>query len=312
MESQSYPHAAYRTSAVSLGPVIETVEALAPPHASALTARQRRELDYHRQFAKRNRKILSTPFSFEVLENPRRRWWNAYWQMYVQLLALDLRGKNVLVVGCGFGEDALRLAKLGAKVTAFDLCPDSIELAKQMARRQNLRIEFAVMPAETLGYEDNSFDYIVARDILHHVDIAATMRELFRVAKPQAIFVLNEIYSHSSTDRIRHWPPIARTLYPKMQSLIYGPGDPYITEDERKLNERDLDEIERYLGRALSEQYFNFLVTRIIPERFTLLAKADRLLLVAARFLGRFLAGRILLTAHLSKAAVHSSRLSLA
>jgi ubiquinone/menaquinone biosynthesis C-methylase UbiE len=225
--------------------------------------------------------------------------------MYGQLLALDVKDKRVLVVGCGFGEDALRLAKLGAKVSAFDLCPESIELAKQMAKRQNLSIEFAVMAAESLGYAENSFDYIVVRDILHHVDIAATMQQLFRVAKPHAVFIVNEIYSHSSTDRIRRWAPIARILYPKMQSLIYGPGDPYITEDERKLNERDLAEIERYLRRPLSQKYFNFLVTRIIPERFTLLAKADQLLLAAAGQLGRFLAGRILLTARLSKDAVH-------
>jgi ubiquinone/menaquinone biosynthesis C-methylase UbiE len=174
-----------------------------------------------------------------------------------------------------------------------------------MARRQNLHIEFAVMPAENLSYADSIFDYIIARDILHHVDIRSTMGELFRVAKPQGVLVINEIYSHSSTDRIRHWPPVARTLYPKMQRLIYGHGDPYITEDERKLNERDLREIERYLLHPLSEKYFNFLVTRIIPERFTFLAKADRLLLVAGRLLGRLLAGRILMTARLSNATVH-------
>lgn len=306
MESQFYPNAAYRGPTDPLGPLPETVEAFALSDASALTERQGRELDYHRQYAKRNHKIFSTPFSFEVLDNPRRRWWNAYWQMYVQLVALDMKDKKVLVVGCGFGEDALRLAKLGAKVSAFDLCPESIELAKRMARRQNLRIDFAVMPAERLGYAESSFDYIVARDILHHVDIAPTMRELFRVAKPQSILVINEIYSHSRTDRIRHWRPIAKILYPRMQSFIYGPGDPYITEDERKLNERDLDEIRRYLRRPLSEQYFNFLVTRIIPERFTFLAKADRLLLVVAgKLFAKLLAGRILLTGHLSKGAVH-------
>jgi ubiquinone/menaquinone biosynthesis C-methylase UbiE len=305
MESQSYPAAAYRAPTVTPDHFPKTTAAFTRSGATTLTARQQRELDYHRQYAKRNQKLLSAPFSFEVLEKPRRRWWNAYWQMYVQLLALDVRDRDVLVVGCGFGEDALRLAKLGARVTAFDLCPDSIELAKQLAKRHKLQIDFAVMPAECLGYADSSFDCIVARDILHHVDVATTMRELSRVAKPQGVLVINEIYSHSITDRIRHWPAVARILYPKMQSLIYGPGDPYITEDERKLNERDLDEIKQHLRRPLAEKYFNFLVTRIIPEKFTFLAKMDRLFLGAGTLLGRLLAGRILLTAHLSKAAVH-------
>jgi 2-polyprenyl-3-methyl-5-hydroxy-6-metoxy-1,4-benzoquinol methylase len=41
--------------------------------------------------------------------------------MFKFLTSLDLRHKKVLVVGCGFGEDTLRLAKLGGDVYAFDL-----------------------------------------------------------------------------------------------------------------------------------------------------------------------------------------------
>jgi 2-polyprenyl-3-methyl-5-hydroxy-6-metoxy-1,4-benzoquinol methylase len=38
----------------------------------------------------------------------------------------DLRGKDVLVVGCGFGDDALRIAKLGANVTSTSAWTRSI------------------------------------------------------------------------------------------------------------------------------------------------------------------------------------------
>ena len=46
--------------------------------------------------------LLDQPIAWEILERPETRWWNAYWQMYAVLKSLDLRGKSVLVVGCGF------------------------------------------------------------------------------------------------------------------------------------------------------------------------------------------------------------------
>ena len=268
---------------------------------SNLTHRQQRELDYHRVHAQEHRQLLTTPFSWDVLDRPGRRWWNAYWQMYAYLAACDLRGKSVLVVGCGFGDDALRLAKLGAKVSAFDLSPESLQIARGLATREGLDIAFDEMPAENLAYQDSSFDCIVARDIFHHVDIPRTMLELVRVARPNARFVLNEIYSHSMTDKVRKSSFVEKVLYPRMQKSIYGPGKPYITEDERKLSETDLAEIKRSLRGVEIEKFFNFLVTRIVPDRFDSLCRADRAVLRLVGPMGGLLAGRVLLGAHVRK-----------
>lgn len=268
-----------------------------------LTDRQQRELDYHRERAKEHQQILDTPFSWEVLTEPSQRWWNAYWAMYEYLLSCELTGKRLLVVGCGFGEDALRLAKLGAQVSAFDLSPDSIAIASELAKREGLSIDFGIMPAETMSYADASFDYIVARDILHHVDIPATMQEIVRVAKPNAMLVINEIYSHSITDKIRHSWLVEELIYPRMRRLIYGPGKPYITEDERKLTEIDIQQITRPLQAPVLEKHFYFLVTRIIPDRFDWVSKLDRLALRLLKPIAHILAGRVLFCAPIAKSA---------
>lgn len=268
-----------------------------------LTDRQQRELDYHREHAKLHSSLLAAPFSWDVLQRPNKKWWNAYWAMYEYLVNCDLNDKRVLVVGCGFGDDALRLAKLGAKVSAFDLSPDSLGIAKTLASREGLNVLFEEMPAETMLYPDNSFDYIISRDILHHVDIPKAMREIVRVAKPGAMFVANEIYSHSITDQIRHSTLVEKIVYPRMQRMIYGPGTPYITEDERKLSEFDLDQIMRHLESLLFIKHFNFLVTRVIPDRFESLAKVDRLLLRLLRPVAHLLAGRVLFGARVAKSA---------
>lgn len=271
------------------------------PLGPELTARQQRELDYHREHAKEHKRVLDAPFSWDVLHDPGRRWWNAYWQMFDYLVRCDLVGKKVLVIGCGFGDDALRLAKLGAVVSAFDLSPDSLKIAKELAIREDLKITFDEMPAERMNYDDSTFDYIVARDILHHVDIPQTMKEVVRVAKPDAFFVINEIYSHSITNKVRHSSLVEKFLYPRMSRLIYGTSKPYITADERKLTENDLQEVTRHLKTIQFEKHFNFLVTRVIPDRFVTMAKIDRLLLRAIKPFAYLLAGRVLFCAHVKK-----------
>jgi ubiquinone/menaquinone biosynthesis C-methylase UbiE len=274
---------------------------MSTPLSSQLTERQQREIDYHREHAKEHQRILATPFSWDILQKPGKRWWNAYWAMYEYLVGCELQGKSVLVVGCGFGDDALRLAKLGANVSAFDLSPDSLQIARDLATRERLQITFEEMPAEKMRYNDSTFDYIVVRDILHHVDIPQTMGEIVRVAKPGATFVVNEIYSHSITDKIRHSSLVEKILYPRMRRLIYGPGTPYITVDERKLSEFDINEITKPLGPFQLEKHFNFLVNRVVPGRFDLLAKIDRLFLRLFKPIGWLLAGRVLFSARFSK-----------
>ena len=148
------------------------------------------------------------------MESKQRRWWNGYWSMYSFLRELPVAGKKVLIVGCGFGDDALRLAKWGAEVYAFDLSPDSLEIARALAVREGLQIDFRQMPAERLAYESNFFDYVLACDILHHVEIPQAMAELVRVSTDQAMFVINELYSHSFTDKIRRSTFVEKKLDP--------------------------------------------------------------------------------------------------
>lgn len=273
------------------------------PSEDALTARQRNEIEYHRTRAAEHAAILTQPFSFEVAEATKRRWWNGYWAMYTLLRREPLAGQRVLVIGCGFGDDALRLAYLGAEVYACDLSAESLALAEALAARENLRLHFAQMPAEELTYEADFFDCVIARDILHHVDIPQALAKIAQVAKHNALFVVNEIYSHSWLERIRHSRLVERHLYALLQNFVYEHQRPYITADERKLTEHDVAQIRKLFARIESEQHFNFLVTRLAPPKFTTLSKLDRLLLLALKPFGRILAGRILLAGRIAKPA---------
>jgi 2-polyprenyl-3-methyl-5-hydroxy-6-metoxy-1,4-benzoquinol methylase len=149
---------------------------------TALEQRHAREREFHRDFARRNAGKVDRPVATDVLRDSRRCWWNAYWLAYDELLALDLRGKKVLVPGCGFGDDAVLLALRGAEVFASDLSDDVLELARVRAQKASApSIRFDVMPAETLAYADATFDAVFYNDILHHVDIPRALAEARRV-----------------------------------------------------------------------------------------------------------------------------------
>jgi len=47
-------------------------------------------------------------------------------------------------------------------------------------------------------YENDYFDIIVARDILHHIEIPESVSEIIRVSKSGAVFCFNEVYSDST------------------------------------------------------------------------------------------------------------------
>lgn len=270
--------------------------------SAELTDRQRREREYHTTHASRVRTKALGPINYDVSLARKRRWWNAHWDMYTFLRKLNVTGMRALVVGCGAGDDALQLAKLGAKVDAFDLSPDMLDIAREVAEREHLDISFQEAAAEQLSYADNSFDVIFVRDILHHVDISKTMSELKRVSKDGALLIVNEIYSHSMTDRVRYSRLVRDFLYPCMRRFVYQTEAPYITVDERKLTERDVELVQQVLDNVHHVRYFNFIVTRLIPDRLsTLLNKMDWIMLRTAGGLGKYIAGRIVFVGHIQK-----------
>ncbi len=259
-----------------------------------LTGRQQREIDYHRDYAAAKAAERLAPVNFDVIEDNKRRPQNAFWSAYDRLLALDLKGKRALVPGCGFGEDAIRLARLGAEVEAFDISPDVVEIARRRCAEFGYSgVSFGVMPSEALAYPDNSFDLVLFIDILHHVDIPRTMNEIVRVLKPGGRILGNELYTHSWMQKnLRESWLVEKALYPAMRRFIYGDNKPYITPDEHKIDETEFAAVERACA-SFEADWFNAIVGRLAPDRMPFVADIDRALMKGIGKGGRFAAGRV-------------------
>jgi ubiquinone/menaquinone biosynthesis C-methylase UbiE len=262
-----------------------------------LTPRQLREIAYHARFSgtfvEERREVVA-----EVTDNPGRKWWNHYWVSYSILLKAGLTGRTVLVPGCGAGIDAIRCARLGAAVHAIDLSPEMLRLAEVAAAKQGAAVEFRCMPAERLAYADSTFDLIFVRDLLHHCEIDACLSELTRVAKPGALLVIDELYTHRRLQTLRN-STFGQWLYTKVRSYIYKGKEPYITEDERKINEAELDMIYGALYQVRC-RYFNVIVNRFVPD-WDSAEMLDRLFVRSIGPMARLVAGRVLLTGTIRK-----------
>jgi hypothetical protein len=89
-------------------------------------------------------------------------------------------------------------------------------------------------------------------------------------------------------------------MYPLLVKWIYKSEKPYITQDERKLTERDISDISERFSSILYRRYFNFIVTRLIPDKFEFANKLDYWFLCTLGGLGKYVAGRIIMVGELN------------
>src|SRR5688572_137680 len=99
---------------------------------------------------------------------------------------------NVLCLACGIGEQAIRMALLGARVKGYDIAPRMVEIAnKHLAEineqlpHLNLDVEFAVVDlvsdkAEEL-FQQNSFDFITAKLFFHFLSPSQQLLMMERI-----------------------------------------------------------------------------------------------------------------------------------
>jgi ubiquinone/menaquinone biosynthesis C-methylase UbiE len=91
-----------------------------------------------------------------------------------------------LEIGCGTGEFTYRLAPLVNRLVAIDLSPELLRQAEARVGRAcpGADVRFEQQDAMALRLPDASFDAVVGCSVLHHLDAAVALREIWRVLKP--------------------------------------------------------------------------------------------------------------------------------
>jgi SAM-dependent methyltransferase len=155
---------------------------------------------------------------------------------YLRPLLGDGQGRQALDCTCGWGAQALGLAKLGWQVTALDISESSLEVARRKAEQHNLKISFDLCDMRQLAERfDRQFDGAVCCKALYEIPddagILQALNGMRQALKPGGVIYFS-LRDHDILieDKERHiWRGEVRTPHGR---LICIDDWDYLSEDE--------------------------------------------------------------------------------
>jgi ubiquinone/menaquinone biosynthesis C-methylase UbiE len=99
-------------------------------------------------------------------------------------------GMKVLEIGCGTGLFTREILKKPVQLTAIDISPELVEIARKSCLDSN--VEFIVDNAYQMSFDNHSFDAVIGSSVLHHLEVDRALEEIYRVLKPGGHMVFTE------------------------------------------------------------------------------------------------------------------------
>lgn len=133
-----------------------------------------------------------------------QKWMNPYkfpWIMdRINSESQILRGKHLLEIGCGMGYDSLEFLKRGVLVTATDLTPNAVKMARRHFEIEGVQPEdVRVESVLDLSFDDCTFDAVWANGVIHATgNTQRAVDEIRRVLKPGGRVVISHFYRKPS------------------------------------------------------------------------------------------------------------------
>jgi demethylmenaquinone methyltransferase / 2-methoxy-6-polyprenyl-1,4-benzoquinol methylase len=161
-------------------------------------------------------------------------------------------GEQILDMAGGTGDIAFRLAALGAQVTVADINPQMLQVGMQRAEARRIEgLIWSEQNAERLTFADRSFDaYTIAFGIRNVTDVAAALREAYRVLKRGGRFFCLEFSTTLWPGFAELYDAYSHRVVPRIGKVIAQDEDSYryLIESIRRFP--DMPGFERMIGEA--------------------------------------------------------------
>jgi len=116
----------------------------------------------------------------------------------------NVKGKHILEIGCGGGQNSIVLAKWGAKPVGLDISEEQIKHAQKLAKKERVDVAFYVDDMEDLRtFKGESFDIVLSSFAFDYVDnLLRTFQETHRVLKKAGLFVFAVVHPIAHRGRV--------------------------------------------------------------------------------------------------------------
>ena len=149
--------------------------------------------------------------------------------------------RTALDVGCGDGVITRALAAAGLRVTAIDISPRMVALARARTHGEQ-GIDYRVGDFMVEPFPDRSFDVVVSINVLHHLAFDAALSRLARVVAPGGTLLLQDVVTRGGVRYLltdiaagigRHWRRLTDPHHPSraVERLYarHGHAETYLT-----------------------------------------------------------------------------------
>jgi SAM-dependent methyltransferase len=187
------------TLPIGAGPTALRADAYSQEHTimgnTSHVARLQREQQFHDKVASR---ITVTPGRGGWVDCEAPTWPNepkispSLTTRMLRLLG-DVRGKRVLVYGCGYDPGPTWFARRGADVTAIDISRESINDQRILMDAYGISMHLEVADAMHTPFPGGFFDIVYGNAILHHLDSESCAQEIARLLAPEGVALFREV-----------------------------------------------------------------------------------------------------------------------
>ncbi|MHA7059893.1 bifunctional demethylmenaquinone methyltransferase/2-methoxy-6-polyprenyl-1,4-benzoquinol methylase UbiE [Aquimarina sp. M1] len=146
------------------------------------------------------------------------------WRKKVVKIVTNSKPNRILDVATGTGDLAINLAKTGAlEIIGLDISAGMLAVGKDKIKEKNLDqiISMVKGDGESLPYEENYFDAItVAFGVRNFEDLEQGLSEIYRVLKPEGIFVVLETSIPTKTPYKQGYRLYSSTILPLIGKMF--------------------------------------------------------------------------------------------
>ena len=138
---------------------------------------------------------------------PEEKIWNSFFNIDLILSELQINKQinDLVEIGCGYGTFTIPSAKqIKGKLYAFDIEREMLDIVEQKLISEhidNIILEQRDILTQTTGLVENSIDYVMLFNILHHNSPVDFFTEAYRILKPQGKVGIIHWRSDISTPR---------------------------------------------------------------------------------------------------------------